>query len=136
MSARKVPAQGVIRVEVPANLPPNSTIQADIQVDEREGFFTFQQVPASEAWVIEDVFVTSTPSIDISLYFFKNRLQQIAKVGPMSTRLVSNPSRPPTAPMVYGPTSILTVQAVNLVAGGASPTTLLIHFIFSRIVAG
>ena len=117
----------IITATFQANLPANSLINAKIQFDPALDPQTEVRVPISEAWVIDDVFVSSSQSVDAILQFEKNYGETVARTPPINSMIVSNPSRPMIKPAVYGPGEILTIKAQNLAAIGSSAVTITVY---------
>ena len=112
-----------IKVTVPASQTANSVLQATIVTDPRTSGSSQAQVPMTEVWIIDDVYVKSAQSIDLLLNFKKNGRKTLSSVGPVNTLVVSNPSRPRPPVMGYEPGSIMSIDAINLDAGGSADTT-------------
>ena len=128
--------QGVIlQVTVPANQPANSLLTVNIVLDPQLGGVNLVTIPNNEAWVIEDVFVTASQSIDAILVFKKGLKDEVARTPPINTLLVSNPSRPRIKPILYKANEMLSINAINLQAGGSAATTLTVYAKVRRFVA-
>jgi len=106
-----------------ANLPANSVKIVNMTLDPLVGAQTVLQVPDNEAWVIEDIYVTSSPDVDAIVDIYKNELDVVLKTDPISTLLVSNPSRPKYGKKVFEPGARLSMRAVNLAAIGTEAVT-------------
>jgi hypothetical protein len=128
--------QGVIvQVTVPANQPANSLLTASIILDPQLGGVNLVTIPQNEAWVIDDVYVTASQSIDAILVFKKGLKEEVARTPPINSLLVSNPSRPRIKPILYRANEMLSINAINLQAGGSSATILTVHAKVRRFVA-
>ena len=125
----------VLRIRVPANQPANSFLPVDMVFDPQLPAVQQQTVPSNEAWVIDDVYVTASQSIDAILVFMKGLKEEMARTSPINSLLVSNPSRPRMAPLLYNGTEILSINAINLQAGGTSDTILTAYMKLVRFVA-
>jgi len=109
-----------------ASTPANTQITTSIVVDPRTG--TTQNVitvPATQEWFIEDTFIRTSADVgvDAIMGFTKNGVKILALSQPLSSLLISNPSRPRLPPMFFEPNSRLSIFEVNLTAVGASAVT-------------
>jgi len=134
MSVREIESTFIIQASFAANLPANNKVAATVLLDPALGAQSVVTIPASEAWVLIDLFVSSSQSVDAILEFKKNLTQSVLKTSPVNTLLVSNPSRPVPAPILYEPQSLMTIEATNLSAIGASPVTITVYAKFKRFV--
>jgi hypothetical protein len=64
--------------------------------------------------------------VDVILRIKKNREYKL-ETPPVSSLLVSNPSRPMLPGIGFEPNSRLSVEAINLSAGGSSATTVEVY---------
>ncbi|MEM5830423.1 MAG: hypothetical protein QXL82_02860 [Candidatus Aenigmatarchaeota archaeon] len=113
-------------ITIPANQAANSVLagnNAQVVADPIIGAQNMFVIPSSETWFITDIYVKSSPSIDVVLRIKKNRDYKL-ETPPVSALLVSNPSRPQLPVLMFEPNSQLSIEAVNLAAGGASATTV------------
>ena len=131
---RQIEHTVIITATFPANLPANNKVFASIQLDPALSPVSQLTIPPSEAWVLEDLFVTSSQSVDAILEFTKNLTEVAFRSAPVNSLLVSNPSRPRPSPVLYEPQSILTISAQNLAAIGASAVTITVYAKFRRFV--
>ena len=90
------------------------------------------QVPVNEAWVLEDIFVSSAQTPDTILEFFKNLTESVFKTAPVNGLIVTNPARPRPKPVLFEGASIITITAQNLAAIGASPATVTVYAKFRK----
>jgi len=123
-----------IVVNVDANKPTNSTITGKITIDPRYDPVTQLPVNKGEIWYIEDIYVTSTPSVDGIVRLIKNGREVIHITPPISALLVSNPSRPvskPAEPLREFET--LSVEFINFTSP-SSAQTVTIYMKVKRLV--
>jgi hypothetical protein len=110
-----------------AKLPANSVKNVSLTLDPLTGPQTVLTVPKGEAWVVDDVFIKATGDVGVEaiVTLIKNDRQEVSRFGPLSTLLVSNPSRPPMPKPkpVYREGERLNLRAINLAAIGGSPVT-------------
>ena len=131
---REIEQTVIITARFPANLPANNKVYASIYLDPSLSPVSQLTIPANEAWVLEDLFVTGSQSVDAILEFMKNLTEVVFKSAPVNSLLVSNPSRPIPRPVLYEPQSILTISAQNLAAIGASDVTITVYAKFRRFI--
>jgi len=111
-------------ITIPANQAANSLLvgsNAQIVENELVGPVSEFVIPSTETWIIKDIYVKASPAIDVNVKIKKNRRYMI-ETGPVSSLLISNPSRRKLPMLGYEPNSRLTIEAVNLAAGGSSAT--------------
>ena len=111
-------------VTIPANQPANSLLvgnNAQIVENELVGPVSEFVIPSTETWITKDIYVKASPAVDVNIKIKKNRKYMI-ETGPVSSLLISNPSRRKLPMLGYEPNSRLTIEAINLAAGGASAT--------------
>jgi hypothetical protein len=115
------------KVTFDANLPANSVKNVSLTLDPLTGPQSVLTVPKGEAWVVDDVFIKATGDVGVEAIalLIKNDRQEVSRFGPLSTLLVSNPSRPPMPKPkpVYREGERLSLRAINLAAIGASAAT-------------
>ncbi len=104
----------IIKVSIPAGTDANRILTARLNADPKTGDQDFIQIPKGKVWVIDDIYVISSPSIDVILYFYKNDEKLMTSTPPVSTLQVNNPARPMVEPFGYEEFSKMTVLAVNL----------------------
>jgi hypothetical protein len=113
-------------ITIPANQAANSVLagsNAQVVADPIIGPVNMFVIPSSETWFITDIYVKASPAIDVVLRIKKNRDYKL-ETPPVSALLVSNPSRPELPVLMFEPNSQLSIEAVNLAAGGTSATTV------------
>jgi len=124
---REIEETWIITATFPANLSANNVVPAGITLEPGSAALNIVQVPAVEAWVIEDLYITGAPSVDAILEFKRNATQIAFKTSPISTLLVSNPSRPEITPFIYEGTDQLSISARNLANVDASAATITVY---------
>jgi len=125
----------IVQVTFKANSPANSQVYASVMLDPALGAVQQFQIPPNEAWVLEDLFVTSAPGVDAILTFRKNISEDVAKTPPLSTLTVTNPARPRMDKLLYEGSTILTIVAQNLSAVGSSDVTVTAYLKIRRFIA-
>ncbi|MEM2197258.1 MAG: hypothetical protein QW290_09285 [Sulfolobales archaeon] len=124
LGIREVETTFTITATFPANLPANNKVYASIQVDPAIVAEARVTVPADEAWVVEDLYVMASQPVDAILEFFKNLTLSMYKSAPINGLVVTNVARPIPTPFIYEGASMMTIQATNLAAIGASAVTI------------
>jgi len=117
------------QITIPASQSANSLlVGANAQVIENplSGAVNEFTIPSTETWVIKDIYVTQSPVIDVQLKIKKNR-KYMLETPPVSSLLVSNPSRPRLPALLYEPNSRLSVEAINLSAGQSTSQTVTVQ---------
>lgn len=114
----------ILQATIPANAPANTIVPVSITVDPIEGPKNTQQVPQQQSWVVSDIYVTGSPAVDGIITLFKNRDIIVGATAPISTTLVTNPSRTTISKKVYGPTEVMSATYTTLAANGATAATV------------
>jgi hypothetical protein len=117
------------QVTIPASQPANSLLvgsNAQIIENPLVGALNEFPIPSTETWVIKDIYVAQSPAIDVQIKIKKNR-KYMLETPPVSSLLVSNPSRPRLPALLYEPNARLSIEAINLAAGGTSATTVTVQ---------
>ena len=117
------------QITVPASQPASSLlVGSNAQVIENQlvGALSEFVIPSTETWVIKDIYVTQSPAIDVIVRVKKNR-KYMLETPPVSSLLVSNPSRPKLPALLYESNTRLSIEAINLAAGGSSATTVTVQ---------
>jgi len=116
-----------VSLSVPANTPAGTLLQADIVVNPFTGVTAKEAViPASQSWYIMDVFIRASGDVgvDAQAIFLKNGVKQLLITDPLSSLLISNPSRPRYPTVFYGPNDRLSIFVRTLAATGSSAATI------------
>jgi len=124
----------VLTATIPAGLPANQKVVGELQLDPALGAQTQLQVPQTESWVIEDLYVSAEQGIDCIVELKKNLRDTIGRTAPINSLLISNPSRPRIKPVMLARGDILTVEVQNLTAGGESDTDITTYLKLVRFV--
>lgn len=132
---KQIPLTIIAQYTVPANATANNIYPVNFIVDPQKGAQSDITIPKGEAWVLEDIFVTSAPSIDGLVQIFKNDYTLEIQTDPLSTLVVSNPAKPKYPKKVYVGFDKISAKAINLAAGGASATTITFYIKISRFVS-
>jgi hypothetical protein len=124
----------IATVTVAANTPANMR-QAVSFGEAGKPSVTRVTIPKGRVWVIKDVFIKASGDVTIDgvAIFVKNEVEDIAKTAPLSTMLVSNPSRPTIGRLVYDEQTTLTIDFVNTVAQGSSASSNTFYIIVDDI---
>jgi len=135
LAVRKLEVTAVLSATFAANLPANNKVYASISLDPALPTETSLTIPITESWVLEDLFVSASQTPDAILEFFRNLVQSMHRSAPINGMIVTNVARPKPKPVVFKPADILTIQAQNLAAIGASPQTITTYAKFVRFIS-
>ena len=125
----------VVTATFPANLPANNKVFARISVDPAIEPVSQLTIPATEAWVLEDIFVAATQTPDTILEFMRNLVESKMRTAPINGLIVTNPARPIPKPVMWEGNDILSIVAQNLAAIGTSPATITAYAKFRRFIS-
>ena len=132
--ARRVEITATISATFAATLPANQKQYATITLDPALPTVSQQQVPVTEAWVVEDIYVVAAQTPDSILEFVKNLTESMFRTAPINSLLVSNPSRPRVKPSMLRGAEILTIVAQNLAVIGAAAETITAYAKLARFI--
>jgi len=121
----------IVTVTIPANAPAGTVIRATIKTDPQEAGVQTVQVPRNRKLLITDIFIISSPATDYQLVFRRNKDERVLITDPVSTLIVTNPSRPRYSVLEYDEMSMLDIDAVTLATAGSSAVT---HTVFLKVV--
>ena len=113
----------ILKFSLPANLDENTINVGSIIADPKIGEQEQVQVPVTETWVIQDVYVLDTPNPDMLVKVIKNGRKPLQEIL-LSTQLISNPARTPPKPMVFGPGETISIEGINLAKVGTAGATV------------
>jgi len=134
-AVRQVEVTVVISATFAANLPANNKVFATVQLDPAIAAQSQLNIPATEAWVIEDLFVAASQTPDAILEFVRNLTESKLRSAPINGMIVTNVARPVPKPVVYKGNDILTIIAQNLAAIGASAQTVTTYAKIRRFIS-
>jgi len=134
LAVRQVEVTAVVSVTFPANLPANNKVYATIQLDPAIAALSQLNIPATEAWVIEDIFVAASQTPDTILEFVRNLTESKLRSPPINGMLVTNVARPVPKPIVYKGNDIMTVIGQNLAAIGTAAATVTAYAKLRRFI--
>lgn len=124
---KRIEQSAVATVSIPANTPANSTIPVSFTIDPRAGSESIVNIPLTESWVIDDIYVDASQTPDGIVEFYKNLRNKVLVTPRINTLLVSNPSRPKPPKLVYEAGSKLSAFFVNAAAVGTGGATVTFH---------
>jgi len=134
LAVRQVEVTVVISATFAANLPANNKVFATVQLDPAIAAVAQLNIPATEAWVIEDLFVAAAQTPDAILEFVRNLTESKLRSAPVNGMIVTNVARPVPKPIVYKGNDILTIIAQNLAAIGAAAQTVTAYAKIRRFI--
>jgi hypothetical protein len=108
-----------VNATIPANAAAGTEVVANITTDPKSQ--TTEKVvtiPSTQEWFIIDVFINDKADVQIksAAKVLKNQRTPLLETPPLTSLLVSKPSRPdvPPAPLYFEPLSRLSVNVVNI----------------------
>jgi hypothetical protein len=131
-SIRQLEMTFILTITLAASLSINSQTYASIQMNPALSGVNMLNVPADEAWVLEDLYVTASQSIDGMILFFINQSTIAFQSGNINGLVVTNVARPIPKPFRYGGNAIITVAFINLAAVGTAGATDTVYAKFTR----
>jgi hypothetical protein len=117
------------QVTIPASQPANSLlVGSNAQIIENPivGPVNEFPIPSTETWIVKDIYVTQSPAVDVQIKIKKNR-KYLLETPPVSSLLVSNPSRPKLPALLFEPNSRLSIEAINLAVGQSTAQTVTVQ---------
>jgi hypothetical protein len=135
MSGKQTEFTAILTVTVPANLAANSVVtNCVIQTDPSITGQQLAQVPAQENWVLDDIYqiAGSDLALDMALEIFKNQLTSVLKSAPISSYLVSNPSRPKVGKYMFKGTDLINIRATTLAESDTGGDVVTVYLSFKR----
>jgi hypothetical protein len=121
-----------VTVTIPANAAVNSALIPSFVIDPKAGSTTSYPIPKGYRFVLVDAYIRSSGDapVDGILRLKRNFYEERVILGPISTMLVSNPTRPAVSPKHWDEGDTLSMEFNNLVAGGSAATTNTIFLVF------
>ena len=121
-----------VKVTIPAGAAVNSTLIPSFTVDPRAGATTEFKIPKGYRFVLVDAYIKSSEDVPVDgiLRLKRNYYYEVSTIGPVSTMLVSNPTRPAVAAAVWDEGDSLTMEFNNIVAGGSAAQTDTMYLVF------
>jgi hypothetical protein len=119
-------------VTIPANAPANASNNVTFVIDPKVGGVTSYSIPKGQTWNLVDAYIKSSGDVGadgiakLKLNFFKDHVI----LPPLSTMLVSNPSRPQISPKVWSEGDTISGEFINTVSVGASAVTNTFYLVF------
>jgi hypothetical protein len=120
-------------VTVPANAPANSLLvgsNAQVIFDDLIGPVNEFVVPIHSYLLIKDIYIKSTTDVpvDVKIQIIKDGVKLLYETAPVSTLLISNPSRPPLRlPILFRGGQRLSIRAINIAPGQATAQTVTVY---------
>ena len=104
-----------VSISIAANQAVNSAIIPTFTIDPKAGSTNSYTIPKGYRFVLVDAYVRSSSdaAVDGLLRLKKNFYTEHAVIGPISTMLVSNPTRPAVAPKAWDEGDTLTMEFNN-----------------------
>ena len=111
-----------VQVSIPGSAAALTPVNAQILDPTSNTFVNVEVIPATQTWLIYDVFTRSSSdvAVDGQLVFIKNNVKVLFRTPPLSSLIVTNPSRPAIIPMLFGPNDRLNIQLVTIAANSST----------------
>ncbi len=119
---KRIEVTCIANVTVKAGTPVNSVNTTTFIVDPTKPADNKLVAYKGETWVIEDIFVSSAPAVDLILKFIKNDTELVQQTQPLSTYNINNPAKPRISPVVLREFEKLTIDAINMSSPAADQT--------------
>ena len=121
-----------VDVEVPPNTPANASHTAKMIFDPKVGAVTQHTVPRGYLYRLRDAFIKASADVGVDgvARIKRNLYEDKVLVPPVSTLLVSNPSRPRIAEAWFSEGDIISVEFINIAATGSSAATTKFYLVF------
>jgi len=120
------------KVSIPANTPANASNNISIIIDPKVGPVTQFTIPKGYRYVLVDAFIKSSGDVgaDGIAKLKRNFYEDHVITPPLSTMLVSNPSRPMIAGKSWEEGDTISGEFINTVAVGAEAKTNTFYLVF------
>ncbi len=121
-----------VDVSIPANTPANASTVATLTIDPKVGGVSQYTIPKGYMFKAVDIYIKASGDVGadgiakFKLNFFKDQLI----TPPLSTMLVSNPSRPTAPTTTWNEGDTISCEFINTVAVGASAVTNKFYIVF------
>jgi hypothetical protein len=119
---RRVTVQ--VSISIAANQAVNSAIIPTFTIDPKAGSTSSYTIPKGYRFVLVDAYIRSSSDapVDGLLRLKKNFYREEAVLGPISTMLVSNPTRPAVSPKAWEEGDTLTMEFNNYSSPSSAST--------------
>jgi len=113
-----------VNVSIAANTPVNSALVPTFVIDPKAGSVSSYIIPKGYRFVLVDAFIRSSGDapVDGLLRLKRNFYEERVVLGPISTMLVSNPTRPAVSPKDWNEGDTLTMEFNNYTSPTAEQT--------------
>jgi hypothetical protein len=119
-------------VSVPANTPANASTVGTLTIDPKVGAVSQYTIPKNYSFRLVDAYIKASGDVGVDgiAKVKKNFFKDECIVGPVSTLLVSNPSRPTVAPATWSWGDTISYEYINIAAVGSSAVTVKFYLVF------
>ena len=118
-------AQINLTINIPAGAPAGQPLPVQMSITLGQNTLSGSAivVPATQAWIIADIYTTGTPSIDGNLLIYKNGVKFLETTPNLSALTINNPARIPIpVPVKYFPQETINMLFVPAAANSGSTT--------------
>ncbi len=120
------------RVTVPANTPANASTNIYFTIDPKVGAVLQHTIPKGFRYVLVDTFIKSSDDVKVDgiAKLKRNFFIDHVVTPPVSTLLVSNPSRPAVAVRAWDEGDVLSGEFINLAPTGGEARSVVFYLVF------
>jgi len=122
----------ICTVSLPANTPANASNNINFIIDPKVGATTQYTIPTNYKFTLVDIFIKASTDVPVDgiAKLKKNFFEDHVVTPPLSTTLVSNPSRPAVSPKSWVEGETLSGEYINTVAVGSTAQTVTFYLVF------
>jgi len=122
----------IAEVTVPANTPANASNNINFTIDPKVGAVTQYTIPKGFRFVLVDMYikVSGDVGVDGIAKLKRNFFEDHVITPPLSTMLVSNPSRPSIAGKAWEEGDVISGEYINLSATGSNSAKVTFYLVF------
>jgi len=120
------------QVTVPANTPANASNNINFVIDPKVGAVTQYTIPKGFRFVLVDAYIKASGDVGVDgiAKLKRNFFEDYVITPPMSTMLVSNPSRPTITPKAWEEGDVISGEYINTAPVGNNPATVKFYLVF------
>jgi len=122
----------IAQVTVPANTPANASNNISFIIDPKVGAVTQYTIPKGFRFALVDMFIKASGDVGVDgiAKLKRNFFVDYVITPPLSTMLVSNPSRPSIAGKAWEEGDVISGEYINTNAVGTNPATVTFYLVF------
>jgi len=119
-------------VTVPANTPANASNNISFTIDPKVGAVTQYTIPKGFKFNLVDAFIKASGDVGVDgiAKLKRNFFEDYVITPPLSTMLVSNPSRPAVTPKSWSEGDVISGEYINTANVGSTPANVTFYLVF------